>query len=85
MTGVLSAGAGRGLLRWGSSSLLRDPPHPLGPRRVESAERDPENRDARAGGRIIWFGSSESTAYETAFPLNCLQLFSVRKGEFFDL
>ena len=33
----------------------------------------------------LWFQSFESPAYETVSPLNCLQLFSVRKGEFFDL
>lgn len=35
--------SGEAASRGGSLSLLRDPPHPLGPRRVESREQDPEN------------------------------------------
>lgn len=35
--------SGEAASRGGSSSLLRDPPHPLSPRRVESREQDPEN------------------------------------------
>lgn len=70
----------------GSSSLLRDPPHPLGPGGVRAENRTQRTWGCLCEGLILWFQSFEKVQpYETVSPLNCLQLFSVRKGEFFDL
>lgn len=59
----------------------------MSPRSLEGREhRDRTQRTQRRPheGLIIQFESFENTTYETSFPLNCLKLFSFRKGEFSD-